>query len=140
LQETPRGKPIRRRKGAVSESEAEEESDDETATETEAEAGPSKRRGETETRFAVGDGVSVAVEGGNEGIGMLTALWEEDGEDDDDESTVSGSRHTTPERETGPRMVARVHWFFRKEDLPGVMTRLALEEVSRLICSFICSL
>lgn len=81
-----------------------------------------------EARFSIGDGVSVALEGGAEGIGMLVGLWEEpipedEREDDEDDE----------DREEEPtRKMACVHWFFRRSDLPSVMRNLTLEDVSLL--------
>jgi origin recognition complex subunit 1 len=107
-----------------------ESDNDSAATAT---AGPStpKKNGEHEARFAIGDGVAVTVEGGNEGIGMLTALWEEPEDEEEDEEEDEDDAVSRPEpEERGPRMMATVHWFFRKEDLPGVMKNLQLAEVS----------
>jgi origin recognition complex subunit 1 len=83
-----------------------------------------------EARFSIGDGVSVALEGGAEGIGMLVGLWEEpvsedEREPDDDEL----DEHDEADEPT--RRMARVHWFFRRSDLPSVMRNLTLEDVSR---------
>lgn len=83
-----------------------------------------KKKGD-EARFTIGDGVQVAVEGGKEGVGVLVGLWEEpvpaseDGEDKD--------------KDRGTRMMARIHWFFRRQDLPSVMRNLDLEDVSNLL-------
>lgn len=97
---------------------------------------PKRRRApapkpDEESRFAIGDGVVVQVEGGNDGIGMLTALWEEPAGDDDDESEDSSRSSVAPDT---PLMMAQIHWFFRKEDLPGVMRNVKLEDVSAPWC------
>lgn len=107
-----------------------------------------------ESRFAIGDGVQVAVEGGKEGVGVLVGLWEEPiPDEEEEEEPVRGGRSgrgkggvgrggatgrgvkedevsgdVDPSR--GTRMMARIHWFFRRQDLPGVMRNLSLEDVS----------
>lgn len=82
-----------------------------------------KKKGD-EARFTIGDGVQVAVEGGKEGVGVLVGLWEEPvpAESDDEDNT----------EDRGTRMMARIHWFFRRQDLPSVMRNLDLEDVSWL--------
>jgi origin recognition complex subunit 1 len=84
--------------------------------------GKSRAR-EDERRFTVGDGVIVDVEGGNEGVGVLVRLWEEeqadneeDLEQDEDDGEVM-------------RMMGEVHWCFRRQDLPGVMKNLSVQDV-----------
>lgn len=106
------------------------ESSDDDDEEGDSQPGPSRRRADDEARFAIGDGVAVTVEGGNEGIGMLTALWEEpvEADDEDEEKEDEGDKEET-------RMMGRVHWFFRKEDLPGVMRNLNLDEVRKAFYS-----
>lgn len=92
--------------------------------------------GVDESRFAVGDGVMVAVEGGSEGVGVLIRLWEEppesdeteDGEDEDDD----GDESSRGDEDNGPRMMGEVHWCFRRQDLPGIMKNLSVEDVSGL--------
>ena len=44
-------------------------------------------KGDEESRFTVGDGVLVSVEGGGEGVGVLIRLWEEEGKGDDTDDT-----------------------------------------------------
>lgn len=95
-----------------------------------------KTKPDEEARFAVGDGVVVAVEGGNEGIGMLTAMWDEPIEkEDDDEGSDEEGEEEEEEGEEGDgepklRKMAQVHWFLRKQDLPSVMRDLKLDLVS----------
>ena len=96
---------------------------------------PRAGREDEESRFTVGDGVSVSVEGGSEGIGVLTRLWEaprgededrEDDEDRDGDDSEDAADDDTPEN----RMMAEVHWCFRRQDLPGIMKNVTVEDVS----------
>lgn len=122
---------------------------------------PKAAKGDEESRFHVGDGVMVGVDGGD-GVGILVGLYEEEvkrkgrmrrrgsgsegdsGEEssgsesdsqsqsdgregsDDDGSKGEGAR----ERRSKKRMMAVVHWCFRRKDLPGVMKNLSVEDVS----------
>ncbi len=90
-------------------------------------------------RFTVGDGVLVSVEGGNDGVGILIRLWEEPGDDDDDDErdVVDDDEEQEQEQEKsddggekGPKMMAEIHWCFRRQDLPGIMKNLSVEDVS----------
>lgn len=102
---------------------------------------PKAGKGDEESRFTVGDGVLVKVEGNADGVGVLVRLWEEPEEkDEEDEGSVeetSGSNTRADELgeegetgEGGKRMMAEVHWCFRREDLPGIMKNLTVEDVS----------
>ncbi|WVQ68072.1 uncharacterized protein L199_006278 [Kwoniella botswanensis] len=108
--------------------------------------GPSSRKvkagkGDEESRFTVGDGVLVSVEGGNEGVGILIGLWEDapsstnqeedDGEEEEDEKQE--------EEEEGPKMMAEIHWAFRKADLPGVMKNVNIEDNEVLLAASLTS-
>ncbi|CAK9782561.1 P-loop containing nucleoside triphosphate hydrolase protein [Cutaneotrichosporon oleaginosum] len=77
-----------------------------------------------EARFAIGDGVSVGLEGGAEGLGLLIDLWEEPVPEDERE-----------EADDETRKMARVHWFFRRSDLPSVMRNLTLEDNEVLLAA-----
>jgi origin recognition complex subunit 1 len=82
-----------------------------------------------EKRFTVGDGVVVGVEGGNEGIGVLIRLWEEEsvGEEDyEEDNTGNGGQ------DGDMKMMGEVHWCFRRQDLPGVMKNLTVADVRDL--------
>lgn len=79
-----------------------------------------RTRRREELHFEIGDGVVVALEGGNEGIGVVTALYEEDADEDDED-------------EEERKRMASVHWFFRRSDLPSVMRSLQLEEVGHWV-------
>ncbi|OCF39968.1 origin recognition complex subunit 1 [Kwoniella heveanensis CBS 569] len=98
-----------------------------------ASAGASRAKGDEESRFTVGDGVLVSVEGGDEGVGIIIGLWEEqpqhtDGLDDDDDEPQE-------EQEEGPRMMAEIHWAFRKEDLPSIMKTANVQENEVLLAA-----
>jgi origin recognition complex subunit 1 len=79
----------------------------------------------------------VAVEGGNEGVGVLVRLWEEpadDGDEEDEEESrdsMEGTRESGngSDQEEDMRMMAEVHWCFRRQDLPGIMKNLSVEDV-----------
>jgi origin recognition complex subunit 1 len=116
-------------------------------------------QGDEEARFSVGDGVLVKVEGGVDGVGVLVRLWEEpddeveeddeedkDGQDDDDakggdadgRANGEGSRsgpgndingNGTTRTRSKTRMMAEIHWCFRRKDLPGIMKNLSVEDV-----------
>lgn len=93
-------------------------------------------KGDEESRFTVGDGVLVGVDGGD-GVGVLIGLWQdlsppEDDESDDDEDGAEDEEHEQDEEEegSGKRMMAEVHWCFRRQDLPGVMKNLNVQDVS----------
>lgn len=85
---------------------------------------PAKKKKGDEARFTIGDGVQVAVEGGKEGVGVLVGLWEEPVPPPSDSESEGGKE------DRGTRMMARIHWFFRRQDLPSVMRNLDLEDVS----------
>lgn len=94
-------------------------------------------KSDEESRFTVGDGVMVGVDGGD-GVGVVIGLWqdtrsrerirEDEGRGDEDED----ERDEDEEEEEGPAkgMMAEVHWCFRKQDLPSVMKNLNVEDVS----------
>lgn len=103
-----------------------------------------------ESRFAVGDGVLVNVQGGNDGVGILVRLWEEE-EEDSDESDESGSESDGDDDVDGDEqgnggvgvrgkgkngrkaksttMMGEIHWCFRRSDLPSMMRDLSVAEV-----------
>ena len=95
---------------------------------------PKAAKGDEESRFAIGDGVLVKVEGNADGVGVLVRLWEEPEEkdEDDDESEEDGDGKSKAEEEErrGTRMMAEIHWCFRRQDLPGIMKNLTVEDVS----------
>ena len=85
-----------------------------------------------ESRFTVGDGVMVSVEGGEEGVGVLVRLWEEPDEEEEredggDQDVNMGNDGEDEGR--GRKMMAEVHWCFRRQDLPGIMKNLSVEDV-----------
>jgi origin recognition complex subunit 1 len=95
-------------------------------------------KADEESRFTVGDGVMVGVDGGD-GVGVVIGLWqdtrsrerirEDEGRGDDEEED---GEEEEEEEEEGPAkgMMAEVHWCFRKQDLPSVMKNLNVEDVS----------
>ena len=97
-----------------------------------------KTRKDEEAPFKIGDGVVVSVEGGSDGLAVLTRLWEEpepkdeddsdDSDDEVDEEGKSGGSSDSSE-ERGTRMMGEVHWCFRRKDLPGIMKDLRVQEV-----------
>ncbi|KAL1406326.1 Origin recognition complex, subunit 1 [Vanrija albida] len=120
--------------GATSDSDG-EETKTKTPTKLEVALPRRRRKPDEEARFAIGDGVVVQVEGGNDGIGMLTALWEEPADADDESDDDDSSASSAPAADAPPRMMAQIHWFFRKEDLPGVMRNVKLEDNEVLLAS-----
>ena len=81
------------------------------------------------TKFAIGDGVLVSVEGGNDGVAVLIDLWEEErSEDDEEEDEEDGDE---VEEEHGPLMMAEVHWLLRRQDLPDVRRNFKVDDVCR---------
>ena len=86
----------------------------------------------------MGDGVMVSVEGGEEGVGVLIRLWEEledeaserSSEEDEGLEDVEIGNDVQDE-ERGRKMMAEVHWCFRRQDLPGIMKNLSVEDVRR---------
>lgn len=82
-------------------------------------------------RFEIGDAVAVSLQGGNEGIGIIIDLREEEvederlghDEDNQDDQKVDESFEKT-------RKVAEVHWLFQRDDLPQVMRDVDLADVS----------
>ncbi|KAK4689006.1 origin recognition complex subunit 1, partial [Tremellales sp. Uapishka_1] len=93
-------------------------------------------RGDEESRFNLGLAVIVAVEGGNEGVGVLTRLWEEDEPDNEDEDEVTKDEVEDGEiEEKGRRKMAEVHWCFRKQDLPGIMKDLRVADNEVLLAA-----
>ncbi|WVF72804.1 hypothetical protein IAT40_007622 [Kwoniella sp. CBS 6097] len=106
-------------------------------------SGGSRAKGDEESRFTVGDGVLVSVEGGDEGVGIIIGLWEEtasantqekangqDGIDEDEEE-----QEEEEEEEDGPKMMAEIHWAFRKEDLPSIMKTANVQENEVLLAA-----
>lgn len=75
--------------------------------------------------------MAVALEGGTEGLGIITDMWEEEVEEvekvEDEEE-----EEEEVEEEEGEKTVkmAEIHWFLRRHDLPGVMKNLSMEDVS----------
>ena len=72
-------------------------------------------KADDEARFSVGDGVMVSVEGGGEGVGILTALWEEMPDEKSILGNESGDDEEEEEENDGPKMMAKVHWCFRRQ-------------------------
>jgi hypothetical protein len=94
-------------------------------------------KGDEESRFTVGDGVMVGVDGGD-GVGVVIGLWQDEKGGSESEIEYGGDeegdkeREEEEEEEEGPAkgMMAEVHWCFRKQDLPSVMKNLNVEDVS----------
>ncbi|WVW85627.1 hypothetical protein I302_107665 [Kwoniella bestiolae CBS 10118] len=107
--------------------------------------GPSSKKikagkGDEESRFTVGDGVLVSVEGGDEGVGILIGLWEEPSSpNNDDDGGQEEEDGEDEEEEDGPKMMAEIHWAFRKVDLPGVMKNVNVEENEVLLAASLTS-
>lgn len=100
-------------------------------------AGGSRKKvakGAEESRFTVGDGVLVGVDGGD-GVGVLIGLWEDLSPPEEEEGARSDDDQEEEEEEeqeaegSGKRMMAEVHWCFRRQDLPGVMKNLNVQDV-----------
>ncbi|WWC90716.1 uncharacterized protein L201_005653 [Kwoniella dendrophila CBS 6074] len=103
-------------------------------------------KNDEESRFTIGDGVLIAIEGGDEGVGILIGLWEEtnmnndhnsesennDNEEDDDDDDDD-------DEDKGPKMMAEIHWAFRKSDLPSVMKNVNIEDNEVLLATSITS-
>jgi origin recognition complex subunit 1 len=75
----------------------------------------------------------VGVDGGD-GVGVLIGLWQDlgtkqDGEDDEEEEVEEEEEEEDSEG-SGKRMMAEVHWCFRRQDLPSVMKNLNVQDVS----------
>lgn len=97
-------------------------------------------KGDQESRFAVGDGVMVGVDGGD-GVGVLIGLWHDhtphnrdrdgDGDGSDNEDEVEDEDEDEVGTEgSGKRMMAEVHWCFRGQDLPSIMKNVKVQDVS----------
>ena len=83
-----------------------------------------KAKPSEEKRFALGDGVQVSVDGG-EGVGVLIRLWSQPRTvDEDEEESEDG------ESQGEEDMMGEVHWVFRREDMPGIMKNVSVEDVS----------
>lgn len=104
-------------------------------------------KGDEESRFTVGDGVLVGVDGGD-GVGILIGLWQDNtprssGRNGDGDGDWDGGSDDEDEDEdeeedyegSGKRMMAEVHWCFRRQDLPGVMKNLNVQDVSSALIS-----
>jgi len=106
--------------------------------------GKGKQKEDEISRFTIGDGVLVSVDGGNDGVGILIRLWEESGsgedEGDEDESGSGDGDDSDDEDDDGPRMMAEIHWCFRRQDLPGIMKNLQVDDVSQSYCPCQCML
>jgi origin recognition complex subunit 1 len=89
------------------------------------------KAGDGETKFNVGDGVMVAVEGSSEGVGIITRMWEEEVQKEKDEDE-SDEEMPDQEEEGEKEMIkmAEIHWCFRRFELPGIMKNLTVEDVS----------
>ncbi|EIW67259.1 hypothetical protein TREMEDRAFT_33606 [Tremella mesenterica DSM 1558] len=98
-------------------------------------------KADEESRFTLGDGVAVSVEGGGEGVGVLVRLWETSkkakGEEDmsGEGSAEDEERDEEEEEGSGERMWAEVHWCFRRQDLPGIMKNLSVEDNEVLLAA-----
>lgn len=95
--------------------------------------GKGKAKGDDDTRFTVGDGVVVSVDGNGEGVGVITKMWEEEvkKEEDDDEGDGAEEEDEGEEGEKTVKM-AEIHWCFRRRDLPSIMKNITVEDVSQL--------
>ena len=100
---------------------------------------PKAAKGDEESRFTIGDGVLVKVQGNADGVGVLVRLWEEPEEQDDsdDDQSEEATREDGLEQSekgdgVGMRMMAEIHWCFRRGDLPGIMKNLTVEDVRAL--------
>jgi hypothetical protein len=79
----------------------------------------------------------VGVAGGD-GVGVLIGLWQDlgtgrdEGEDEDDESREEDDEEEEEEERegSGRKMMAEVHWCFRRQDLPSIMKNLNVQDVS----------
>lgn len=102
------------------------------------------KKGFEESRFAVGDGVLVNVQGGNDGVGILVRLWEEEEEESEDDSASDsdserdgdgGQQQRTEGKKRNVTMMGEVHWCFRRSDLPSMMRDLSVAEVRYFLTS-----
>lgn len=90
----------------------------------------------------------VNVEGGNDGVGILVKLWEEEDSDSEDEDDSDSDSDDSDDDHAGETvgagvgggkgnskksMLAEIHWCFRRQDLPGIMKNLTVAEVSLMI-------
>lgn len=97
---------------------------------------PRAGKGDEEARFSIGDGVLVKVAGGTDGVGVLIRLWEEpepEPEDDDEADAEDDDEHGSQDGSSGgkgTRKMGEIHWFFRRQDLPGIMKNLSVKDVS----------
>jgi origin recognition complex subunit 1 len=79
----------------------------------------------------------VGVDGGD-GVGVLIGLWQDlgtgrgEGEDEDDECREEDDEEEEEEERegSGRKMMAEVHWCFRRQDLPSIMKNLNVQDVS----------
>ncbi|WRT68394.1 uncharacterized protein IL334_005370 [Kwoniella shivajii] len=108
-------------------------------------------KGDEESRFTIGDGVLVAIEGGDEGVGVLIGLWEDqsqspsrshsqsdnNGETNEQDENADDEEEGEEEEEKGPKMMAEIHWAFRKQDLPGIMKNVNVEDNEVLLAASI---
>ena len=102
---------------------------------------PKVGKEDEESRFSIGDGVLVKLEGNSEGVGVLIRLWEEPEEKAEEESEKDEDAEQKDakdgvygeddeDEEMGTSMMAEIHWCFRRQDLPGIMKNLSVEDVS----------
>ncbi len=83
--------------------------------------------------FRVGDGVLIGTVG-DVGVAILVRMWEQDVEDDeeeqeegeqDEEEMLNGLLGSERKEK-----MCEIRWCYRKKDLPGVMGKIQLSDVS----------
>lgn len=82
-------------------------------------------------KFSIGDGVLVACHGNSVGVGVLTKLWEElrEVEDDEDESGDEEEGAKAQPRQEWKKQ-CEIRWCYRRQDLPTTMNQMRLLDVS----------
>jgi origin recognition complex subunit 1 len=75
--------------------------------------------------FRVGDGVLIGTVG-DVGVAVLTRLWEQPVEEDGDEDEMEDDDSEQVKMEK----MCEIRWCYRKKDLPGVIGKIQLSDVS----------
>ncbi|WWC71564.1 uncharacterized protein I206_105522 [Kwoniella pini CBS 10737] len=101
-----------------------------------------------ESRFTIGDGVLINLEGGNQGVAILIGLYEDfnyykkNNHDNDDQEKEEEEEEENDDNdndddfeEKKSKMMAEIHWAFRKSDLPSIMKNVNIEENEVLLAA-----
>jgi hypothetical protein len=84
-------------------------------------------------KFSIGDGVLVACHGNSIGVGVLTRLWEELREIENDGDVSEDEDEEEEHSRQEWKKQCEIRWCYRRQDLPTTMNQMRLLDVSSLL-------